>query len=88
MRRKEEEKVSKKGGFLKGAAIGAAVAGTFALLFAPKAGKELREDIANKAKDISKDLDEKIKQSKKDAAKLQGDAQKKKLEMIEKAEVI
>ena len=52
---------SKKGRFITGAAIGAAVAGTLALLFAPKAGKELRDDIANKAKEISLDMDVKIK---------------------------
>ena len=37
--------MSKKGGFLKGLGIGAAVAGIGALLFAPKSGKETREDI-------------------------------------------
>lgn len=77
-----------KKGFIKGAAIGAAIAGGLALLFAPKAGKELREDIAQKAKEISDDLDKKISKAKKDASGLKGDAQKSKLAMIEKAETL
>lgn len=35
------------GGFLLGALFGAAVAGITALLYAPKAGEELRKDMAN-----------------------------------------
>ena len=49
--------MSNNKGLFKGAVIGAAVAGTLALLFAPKAGKELREDISKKAKELSGDLD-------------------------------
>lgn len=78
----------KKRGFLAGAAIGAVVAGGLALLFAPKAGKELREDIAQKAKDLSEEIDQKIEQAKKDAAKLKGDEKKKRLATIEKAKSI
>ena len=77
---------SKKGRFITGAAIGAAVAGTLALLFAPKAGKELRDDIANKAKEISLDMDVKIKIAKQQAENLTGDAKDRKLAMIARAE--
>lgn len=76
----------RRGGFIAGAAIGAAIAGAAALLFAPKAGKELREDIANKAKEVSKDLDQKIAKAKKDAEGMSGDAKAKKLEAIKRAE--
>ena len=58
--------MSKKGGFLKGLGIGAAVAGIGALLFAPKSGKETREDIGkgfHEAKDqLSVGLD-KVKEA-------------------------
>lgn len=73
-------------GFFTGAAIGAMVAGAAALLFAPKAGKELREDIAKKAEELSKDLDKKIIEAKKDAEGLKGEVKKKKLRSIERAE--
>lgn len=48
----------KNGGFLLGTIFGAAVAGITALLYAPKSGKELRNDLnqqANMAKDSAKD---------------------------------
>lgn len=76
----------RRGGFFAGAAIGAVIAGAAALLFAPKAGKELREDIAKKAKEVSRDLDVKIAKAKKDAEGLGGDAKAKKLEAIARAE--
>ena len=44
--------MAKKGGFIKGLGIGAAIAGAGALLFAPKSGKETRADIKHKAGDI------------------------------------
>lgn len=77
--------MAKKGRFLVGAAVGAAIAGGLALLFAPKAGKELRQDIADSAKSLSKDLDLKIAKAKKDALKLSGEAKIKKLEAIDRA---
>ena len=78
--------MAKKGRFILGAAVGAAVAGGLALLFAPKAGKELREDIAKSAKNLSGDLDLKIAKAKKDAQKLKGQAKKDRLATIEKAQ--
>ena len=80
--------MAKKRGFLAGAAIGAAIAGGLALLFAPKAGSELREDIATKADELSRELDKKIAQVKKQTEKLDGDAKSAKLEVITKAEVL
>lgn len=74
------------GGFFAGAAIGAVIAGTAALLFAPKAGEELREDIVKKAKEVSQELDRKIAKAKKDAEGMTGDARAKKLQSIQKAE--
>lgn len=55
MQQEENKKAGggKVGAAVTGAAIGAAVAGTLALLFAPKSGKETREDI-QKAVDDAK----------------------------------
>lgn len=75
-------------GFFRGVILGGAVAGGLALLFAPKAGKELREDIARKARNMSDDLDDKLKQAKKNASKLDGSAKARQLEMIERAEML
>jgi len=78
--------MAKGRGFVVGAAIGAAIAGGLALLFAPKAGKELREDIAIKAHEVSTDLDAKIKQAKIDIDILTGNDKDKRLELINQAE--
>lgn len=72
-------------GFLVGAAIGAVIAGGISLLFAPKAGKELREDIAQKADNLSKEIDAKIKQAEIDAKKIKGEEKDKRLAMIKRA---
>lgn len=77
-----------KHGFFAGAAVGAAIGGAVALLFAPKAGKELRADIARKAKNVNDELDIKIKEAKKRASEMNGDAKTRQLELIEKAEVL
>ena len=50
--------MSKSGGFLLGAFIGASAAAVTALLFAPKSGKELREDLAVKADELKEHLSE------------------------------
>ena len=42
----------KQGGFVLGAIIGGAAAAITALLYAPKSGKELREDISNEFDDF------------------------------------
>ena len=44
--------MSKNGGFLLGAFIGGTAAAITALLFAPKSGQELREDLANKTEEF------------------------------------
>ena len=78
--------MSKKGGFLKGLGIGAAVAGVAALLFAPKSGKETREDIHQvfgEAKDqLSQGLD-KIKDA---SVRVKDDSVKETKELMKRAE--
>lgn len=44
--------MSKKKGFVIGALVGSAIGATAALLFAPKTGKEMRKDIADKSHDL------------------------------------
>ena len=46
----------KTGGFILGAFIGGVAAAATALLFAPKSGKELREDLAVKADELKEQL--------------------------------
>ena len=46
----------KTGGFILGAFIGGVAAAATALLFAPKSGKELREDLAVKADELKDQL--------------------------------
>ena len=50
--------MSKKCGFLLGALIGGTAAAVTALLFAPKSGKELREDLAKEADRYKEQLSE------------------------------
>ena len=50
--------MSKKCGFLLGALIGGTAAAVTALLFAPKSGKELREDLAKEANRYKEQLSE------------------------------
>mgnify|MGYP003509892198 CR=1 FL=1 len=64
--------MANKGGFLLGAIVGAAAAGITALLYAPKSGKELREELnqqttnakgsAKEYADIAKESSEYTKQ--------------------------
>jgi gas vesicle protein len=44
--------------FLTGLLAGAAIGGIIALLYAPKSGKETREQIKNKFNDLEKELEE------------------------------
>lgn len=45
---------NKKGSFLKGTLLGVLVGGLAGVLFAPKSGKETREDIKKAATDVAK----------------------------------
>lgn len=60
-------------GFLTGAAVGSIIA----LLFAPKSGKELREDIKTKSQDFIEDADKYIVQAKDKASQLINEGKKK-----------
>jgi gas vesicle protein len=82
-------------GFLAGGAIGA----IFALLYAPKSGKELREDIRNKTDEYMEEADkfiadakvkakDVINEGKKKSEKLISDAKVKSEELLKDAEKI
>ena len=47
-------------GFGTGVLVGLVIGGVIGLLYAPKAGKELRSDIKDKAKTVTKDLKAKL----------------------------
>ncbi|MFA7229315.1 MAG: YtxH domain-containing protein [Melioribacteraceae bacterium] len=65
-------------GFLTGAAVGSIIA----LLFAPKSGKELREDIKNKSQDFIEDADEYISKAKDKASQLINEGKKKSEKLV------
>lgn len=44
--------------FLKGLLAGAAIGGIIALLYAPKSGKETRDDLKRKFEDLEKELED------------------------------
>jgi len=57
-------------GLLIGILSGAAVGSVVTLLFAPKAGKKLREDIKTKSQDLIEDADKYISNTREKASKL------------------
>lgn len=59
-------------GFLTGAAVGSLIA----LLFAPKSGKELREDIKSKSQEFMDDADKYIANAKDKASELINEGKK------------
>ncbi len=65
-------------GFLTGAAVGSVIA----LLFAPKSGKELREDIKNKSQDFIEDADEYLSKAKDKASQLINEGKKKSEKLV------
>jgi gas vesicle protein len=65
-------------GFLTGAAVGSIIA----LLFAPKSGKELREDIKNKSQDFIEDADKYLSNAKDKASQLINEGKKKSEKLV------
>ena len=70
-------------GFLAGGAIGAA----FALLYAPKSGKELREEIKSKSDDYLDDAEKYLADAKDRAINLINDGKKRSDKLIKDAKV-
>jgi gas vesicle protein len=70
-------------GFLAGGAIGAA----FALLYAPKSGKELREEIKSKSDDYLDDAEKYLAEAKDRAIHLINDGKKRSDKLIKDAKV-
>ena len=70
-------------GFLTGAAVGSIIA----LLFAPKSGKELREDIKVRAKDFSEDAEQYLANAKDKASQLINEGKKKSEKLVADAKV-
>ena len=65
-------------GFLTGAAVGSIIA----LLFAPKSGKELREDIKNKSQDFMEDAESYLANAKDKASQLINEGKKKSEKLV------
>ena len=64
-------------GLLIGFFTGAAVGSIIALLYAPKSGKELREDIKTRSQDFIEDADKYISNAREKASQLINDGKKK-----------
>ncbi len=65
-------------GFLTGAAVGSIIA----LLYAPKSGKELRQDIKEKSQDFIEDADQYIVKAKDKASQLINEGKKKSEKLV------
>ncbi len=70
-------------GFLTGAAVGSIIA----LLFAPKSGKELRQDIKIKAQDFADDAEQYLANAKDKASQLINEGKKKSEKLVADAKV-
>lgn len=92
-----KEQKGSSGKFALGAILGAAVGAAAALLTAPKSGKETREDIKNKATEVSHEalrqlrkvegeLNKRISDAKRLVGKYEGEAKREVENLITKAE--
>ena len=70
-------------GFLSGAIVG----GVIALLYAPKSGKELRQDLKRKGEEIAEDVDEYLKDAQVKAKHLINEGKEKSTHLISEAKV-
>lgn len=80
----EEERSSTKS-FLLGVVTGGVVGGLIALLYAPKSGKRLRRDIAEKKDEVIEDVEHYIEVTKDKASRLISDGKKKAEAIIDDA---
>ncbi|MBC7185430.1 MAG: YtxH domain-containing protein [Calditrichaeota bacterium] len=79
--------MNKEGGaFLKGFLIGGAVGAIIALLYAPKSGKETREDIKKRTEEFLEEADRELAELKRRAATLVGEGRRRAAELAEEAE--
>ncbi|MGQ9851995.1 MAG: YtxH domain-containing protein [Candidatus Oleimicrobiaceae bacterium] len=79
--------MNKEGGaFLKGFLIGGAVGAIIALLYAPKAGKETREDIKKRTEEFLQDAEREIAELKRRAATLVSEGRRRAAQLAEEAE--
>lgn len=72
-------------GMLMGLLVGGALGATLALLFAPKSGKELRQDIKSKTDVYLDDADKYIAEAKHKASDMINDGKKKSEKLIKEA---
>lgn len=73
-------------GLLIGIFAGAAIGSIIALLYAPKSGKKLREEIKTKSNDFIEDADEYVSNAKEKASQLIKDVKKKSQLLVTDAE--
>ena len=83
-----ENKESKSNGAILWFVAGGIVGALFALLYAPKSGKELRREIKEKTSDLKDEVDDIIKVGKKNSSKFVSVAKKKAKTILTDAEKI
>src|SRR2546421_6450008 len=71
--------------FMTGALVGGAIGAAFALLYAPKKGSELREDIAETAGDLSTKMSSLLQKAKDAGEELLGEASDREDEAVQAA---
>jgi gas vesicle protein len=74
--------------FLTGLLAGAAIGGVIALLYAPKSGKETREQIKKKFEDLEKELENLKGQAGEKAGKVKDDLSQKLAELQREIEIL
>jgi gas vesicle protein len=72
-------------GFIMGLLAGGAIGAIFALLYAPKSGRELRKDIKDKTDELIEDADKYIAEAKDKAKNLVNEGKKRSEKIIEDA---
>jgi len=74
--------------FLTGLLAGAAIGGIIALLYAPKSGKETREQIKKKFEDLEKELENLKDQAGEKAGKMKDDLSQKLADLQREIEIL
>ena len=80
-----ENRTSSSKGFLLGLLAGGAIGSIAALLYAPKSGRELRQDIGNKSRKVIKETEQYVDSAKAKASEIVAESRRKAESLINDA---